>query len=622
MHTTLHLLCAALPGASVTGGQIGADRSRLDFDLPEPPAKEILEERLNALIVADHPVSAEWVDEAVLDTNPEHGAHACRCKPPRGTGRLRLVRIGAADATDRFATMWRHPCRQNRRNRASGDPQDREQRPAEPPHLGGFGIGTEQDDSSTPWFRPHGWRSNLGKPGHRGVRHTMYLPNETKNGRDEFRQLTSPARVFSTSTSIADQDTDAAAHGPDPRPLRHAGRQRLGVSNDSMVVFYDQKGLSSAARGWWMMGLFGHDRAAVLDGGLPKWTAEGRPVEAGDPPAAGTRHVPRRLSRDPPARRRRHAGERQLAGRTGAGRPRRRHGSAPRFPNPAPACAPATSRAAPTCPTPSCSPPTRRCLPPEALRARLAAAGVDGKRPVVTSCGSGVTATILTLAMTLAGLPAGAVYDGSWTEWGGRSDTPVETERGELSMPDDIAHRHKPGFFTRLSHAGRAGTHVHGFVNPPVHRGSTVLYPDMAERRAGAGQAARAGADLRRHGHANPLAAGERRRRDRGRHALPDRLVRPRRRHHAAAGLPERRRSLPDAGFRLRPGARLLRRLPVADGHRPPPIYDPCIDAAGPCRAVSAEHHRALPESPGSHTFEVQDVPALAASPTRAAPRC
>jgi thiosulfate/3-mercaptopyruvate sulfurtransferase len=66
-------------------------------------------------------------------------------------------------------------------------------------------------------------------------------------------------------------------------------------------------------------------------------------------------------------------------------------------------------------------------LPAEALRARLAAAGVDGSRPVVTSCGSGVTATVITLAMARAGLPVGAVYDGSWSEWGGRPDTPVET---------------------------------------------------------------------------------------------------------------------------------------------------------------------------------------------------
>ena len=93
MHTTLHLLCAVLPGAAVTGGSIGAERSRLDFDLPDPPAKEAIQDRLNALIAGDHAVNWEWVDESVLDTNPEL-VRTLSVQPPRGTGRLRLVRIG------------------------------------------------------------------------------------------------------------------------------------------------------------------------------------------------------------------------------------------------------------------------------------------------------------------------------------------------------------------------------------------------------------------------------------------------------------------------------------------------------------------------------------------------
>jgi misacylated tRNA(Ala) deacylase len=96
MHTSLHLLCSLIPGAAVTGGQIGADRSRLDFDLPTPPAKETLESGLNALITADHPVSAEWVDEAVLDADPGL-VRTLSVKPPRGAGRVRLVRIGAGE---------------------------------------------------------------------------------------------------------------------------------------------------------------------------------------------------------------------------------------------------------------------------------------------------------------------------------------------------------------------------------------------------------------------------------------------------------------------------------------------------------------------------------------------
>jgi misacylated tRNA(Ala) deacylase len=97
MHTTLHLLCSLIPGAAVTGGQIGLDKSRLDFDLPEPPGKTELESDLNALIAADHLITHEWVDEAVLDADPGL-VRTLSVKPPRGSGRVRLVRIGSAEA--------------------------------------------------------------------------------------------------------------------------------------------------------------------------------------------------------------------------------------------------------------------------------------------------------------------------------------------------------------------------------------------------------------------------------------------------------------------------------------------------------------------------------------------
>ncbi len=96
MHTALHLLCSLLPGAGVTGGQIGAEKSRLDFDLPAAPDREAIEAGLAALIAANHPVSTEWVEESVLDTNPGL-VRTLSVKPPRGTGRLRLVRIGDVD---------------------------------------------------------------------------------------------------------------------------------------------------------------------------------------------------------------------------------------------------------------------------------------------------------------------------------------------------------------------------------------------------------------------------------------------------------------------------------------------------------------------------------------------
>ncbi|WP_270935317.1 alanyl-tRNA editing protein [Falsiroseomonas oryzae] len=96
MHTTMHLLCSVLPGIYATGNQIGAEKSRLDFDLPEPPAKEWFTERLNALIAEDHPTGSTWITEEELDANPAM-VRTLSVQPPRGAGRIRLVRIGPED---------------------------------------------------------------------------------------------------------------------------------------------------------------------------------------------------------------------------------------------------------------------------------------------------------------------------------------------------------------------------------------------------------------------------------------------------------------------------------------------------------------------------------------------
>jgi misacylated tRNA(Ala) deacylase len=94
MHTAMHLLCSLIKGAVVTGGSVGVEKSRLDFDLPNPPPKQDIEAGLNALIDADYPVAIEWVEESLLDSNPEL-VRTMSVQPPRGAGRLRLLRIGA-----------------------------------------------------------------------------------------------------------------------------------------------------------------------------------------------------------------------------------------------------------------------------------------------------------------------------------------------------------------------------------------------------------------------------------------------------------------------------------------------------------------------------------------------
>jgi len=254
---------------------------------------------------------------------------------------------------------------------------------------------------------------------------TKYLPNENRDAQKEFLAAHVPGARFFDIDEVADQDTDL------PHMVPSAGRfeklmGRMGVTNSTRVVFYDQKGIASSARGDWLMRLFGHDAVAVLDGGLPKWRNEGRPVESGDPlvPVATKYIATFRAQRlrgigDIVANLETNAeiildarGAGRFAGTQAEPRPGIRSGHIPGAVN---------------LPYTELLGPDGTFLPPTELRSRFAKAGVDGTKPVVTSCGTGVTACILTLGMRLAGLPEAAVYDGSWAEWGSRSDTPIET---------------------------------------------------------------------------------------------------------------------------------------------------------------------------------------------------
>lgn len=266
--------------------------------------------------------------------------------------------------------------------------------------------------------------SQLGKPGLVVFDSTKYLPNEDKDGHAEYLRAHIPGARFFDIDVVADLDTDL------PHMVPSAGRfaklvAALGVSNDSTVVFYDQKGLSSAARGWWLMGLFGHDNAAVLEGGLPKWLGEGRPTEAGNPAAVEPGHFTpsfraTRLRGLGDIARNLESREELVLDARAAGRFR---GEAP---EPRPGIASGHIPGSRNVPYTELLYPDHTLLPVEAVRARFAREGVDGTRSVVTTCGTGVSAAILALGLVRAGLPPGALYDGSWTEWGGRPDTPKE----------------------------------------------------------------------------------------------------------------------------------------------------------------------------------------------------
>ncbi|MCA3389888.1 MAG: sulfurtransferase [Roseomonas sp.] len=253
---------------------------------------------------------------------------------------------------------------------------------------------------------------------------TKYLPNEPFDGLTKYREAHIPGARFFDIDVVADPDTNLPHMAPTAgRFARLMGE--MGISNATRVIFYDQKGLQSSARGWWLMKLFGHEKAAVLDGGLPKWLAEGRATETGDAkPAAPSSYTPdfradlvkgigdvKRIIA--------HGGALILDARAKG----RFDGTAP---EPRPGLPSGHMPGAKSVPFNELLNADFTMKDAAALRARFAAAGADGSKPVVTSCGTGVTACILALGLKQAGLGDAAIYDGSWTEWAGRPETQKE----------------------------------------------------------------------------------------------------------------------------------------------------------------------------------------------------
>ncbi|HTT78479.1 MAG TPA: 3-mercaptopyruvate sulfurtransferase [Stellaceae bacterium] len=280
---------------------------------------------------------------------------------------------------------------------------------------------------STEWLAAH-----LADPHLRVLDSSFKQPGVAPTAREDYESGHIPGAVFFDIDDVAAPNTDPLPHMI-PSAERFAQKMaERGIGDGDRVVVYDAVGLSSAGRAWWLLRLFGHDNVVLLDGGLPKWKAEGRPLETAAPaipPRRFTAQFNPALVRDKEMVRGNIAARsEQLVDARSAGRfdgtaeetwPGRRRGHIPGSLN-----LPfdlVTDR------------DTRRMKGAEELRRLFDEAGVRLDRPVVASCGSGVTACALAFALHLLGHPGAAVYDGSWSEWGLPGDTPVETGPAQRS---------------------------------------------------------------------------------------------------------------------------------------------------------------------------------------------
>src|SRR5690606_374582 len=262
----------------------------------------------------------------------------------------------------------------------------------------------------------------LDAPGISIVDASWYLPAQARDARAEYEAAHIPRAVFFDHDLIADTESDLPHTFPSPRTFERFASS-MGISAEDTIVIYDGPGFMSAPRAWWLFRVMGARNVFILDGGFDNWKAEGRPVTDEPTQVAGSAFIARcdesRIVYLEEMRRLVEEGAQIADARSAA-----RFSAA--APEPRPGLRGGHMPGALSGPPPALA-ENGHLLPLERLRETLASAGLDLSRPTVTSCGSGITAAVIALALESLGSEGTRLYDGSWTEWAGQPDTPVVT---------------------------------------------------------------------------------------------------------------------------------------------------------------------------------------------------
>ena len=266
---------------------------------------------------------------------------------------------------------------------------------------------------STDWLAEH-----LGEPDLVVVDSSWHMPASGRNGRDEYLEAHLPGARFLDIDELSDHSNPAPHMLPSAEEFGEA-MERLGVGREDRIVVYDNSPIHTAARGWFTLRHFGARHVAVLDGGLQKWVAEGRPIESGEPRPREARFEAKAVPGEVFSKAEILAGTSfALADARGKGRFEATE------PEPRPGIAGGHIPGGRNLPFALVYNEDGTFKSPDELRRAFAEAGLDPAKPFIASCGSGVTATSLIFAAHLLGNDGGKLYDGSWTEWGGDPATP------------------------------------------------------------------------------------------------------------------------------------------------------------------------------------------------------